>query len=1398
MEDEDDKPSRSTPEAEQPIFVYRLLRKKEVNKDLVHQEVYVLWPDNGIWYKAEVVKLRVKDMKAVLEYPKEEESEEVDLTDLMKDGHIALMEPRVPSHRLRRDEFPVPEDTETPDVSQPVLELSEDDHASPDKEEEDEQVEEEEEDEDDIPDAGAIEAEPSEGSDVSQAALSNPGSSSSSGEDPMVAEEEAENLEAGPEEEEVEDESMDEAEGSLPSLGKRRSTDTALSGPTSAKRSRPGSLAEVARKQGWRPQPTAPSQQGPPAQHPAASPGKGSQPLHAAQYLPPLGSDQAASPTASGAAATAVGQSHGADALHSAEAAAARASQIAEAAMTAGAAAEEVAADAEDYETASKYAQELLGSLGKPRGSAPAGKRFYGAQQSSSSLGRTSMGQKARMTQPKPDPQVVRDKVVSNLATSLEKAAAELKKEGHAEGLPDATAVARAVEQALQTAFSTDKEYRQKVRSLSYNLRDASNPELRARVLQGEVTPNRLVQMTPAEMASKELSQWRQQQLQESLRNSVLDEEAAAKFSTAAALAAKEKRNQMAKANYDKGLLTAVDNVDAFAQPTEPIKETVHHDTKPSLRHLDSIDSAALKPPEVYSPNRPPSPAHTGPSGEFAGDKSTFANPRKEGEEVKLLEASSSARGSGGSGGSASFNWASIKAHASKLAKDPEAQDNRFKGFDEFMASAKAQAATKTEPAPETQVTAQAEEEDQPYSPSQGVGSGDPDQPDLINLIASSDSLPRKEVWQGKLHVPGMFRAHIVADMLAGSGDIGSMLSGSEVEVKGRVNLDKLTAFLEELRVSKSRTVSLGTVMSARDASAADKTHLVELIEMYSSKQRTGVLDIESGLEAYIIPPCQLVDRLLETAKKSAMLATHSFSSIPDGIEDSQLLLVVIHRKDWKPTMRHESPTYEPAVMPDSHVDSPHGQTSPADGPALESLSSSGPMSAVPPAPGPQQPFLGAGLPSNVPPAPGSGPQHSMPFLTGAGPLGAMPSAPAAVQDAQAGPMQQLQAALSAQSQGNVLPAGLDLGSISALAAALGVQSVALPGSQAPGPPASSSAPHPSSSGPPYGLGPAQQPDHMGPSQPPHDVSHDPRMGLPGQVRPQQQHWGAPQRQPPPATGPGHYPAGPSASRPQEAYGHPQYPPAGAGPDPYPAAPHQMPHGSNPGYGVPSAAAARPGMPLPQPITLQTPQGPPGGYPPQQGQLQRPTYHHGPGPAPDQGPYRSAQGPAPIPGPHRAAGHPNGPSAPAYAPVPAHRREGLVGWEGLDSVIGGSRRGRDDRGRGRGGPGRGRDSRGRHSGGRGPASSGRYDQEQGRPQEFDGGGLPGSMDGRGTGREGSDGYPPPPPRGHGGASRGRGDMRSDGGRSFSDRGRGVARGGGEFARGGGRDRGRGPSRGRWN
>ena len=252
--------------------------------------------------------------------------------------------------------------------------------------------------------------------------------------------------------------------------------------------------------------------------------------------------------------------------------------------------------------------------------------------------------------------------------------------------------------------------------------------------------------------------------------------------------------------------------------------------------------------------------------------------------------------------------------------------------------------------------------------------------------------------------------------------------------------------------------------------------------------------------------------------------------------------------------------------MPDSHVDSPHVQTSPGDAPPLGSLPPSGPILEVPPAPahqppfsgagpsesmhsalGSQQPLSGLGLSAHLPSAPGAAPSHSIPFPHEVRPSGSMPSAPAAAMEAQASSMQQLQAALSAQSQvlklccavlccdvlccavlccavlccavlchalhlmsflyrhhvcscaassivlgnpccihpsrhlqnsrlvgcvslfiihqmhrshinlaqdcklwlqGNVLPAGLDLGSISALAAALGVQGVALPGNK--------------------------------------------------------------------------------------------------------------------------------------------------------------------------------------------------------------------------------------------------------------------------------------------------------------------------------------------------------------
>ena len=90
-----------------------------------------------------------------------------------------------------------------------------------------------------------------------------------------------------------------------------------------------------------------------------------------------------------------------------------------------------------------------------------------------------------------------------------------------------------------------------------------------------------------------------------------------------------------------------------YVQPTAPIKETVHHEAKPSLRQLESFDSGAVKPPEVSSPT------HLTSSGDFGGEDVNPSEGQKKTEgSGKSLDSSSTGRGSGGS---ASFNWASIK-----------------------------------------------------------------------------------------------------------------------------------------------------------------------------------------------------------------------------------------------------------------------------------------------------------------------------------------------------------------------------------------------------------------------------------------------------------------------------------------------------------------------------------------------------------------------------------------------------------------------------------------------------------------------------------------------------------------------------------------------------------------
>lgn len=66
-------------------------------------------------------------------------------------------------------------------------------------------------------------------------------------------------------------------------------------------------------------------------------------------------------------------------------------------------------------------------------------------------------------------------------------------------------------------------EYKAKFRSLIFNMKDAANPELRTRVLRGELTPPILVTMGAAELASRTLSEWRCKRQEEATKAVFLD-----------------------------------------------------------------------------------------------------------------------------------------------------------------------------------------------------------------------------------------------------------------------------------------------------------------------------------------------------------------------------------------------------------------------------------------------------------------------------------------------------------------------------------------------------------------------------------------------------------------------------------------------------------------------------------------------------------------------------------------------------------------------------------------------------------------------------------------------------------------------------------------------------------
>ena len=65
-----------------------------------------------------------------------------------------------------------------------------------------------------------------------------------------------------------------------------------------------------------------------------------------------------------------------------------------------------------------------------------------------------------------------------------------------------------------------------------------------------------------------------------------------------------------------------------------------------------------------------------------------------------------------------------------------------------------------------------------------------------------------------------------------------------------------------------------------------------QFVKDYSRQLRAAVITPATGLEGYVLPPSELADRVLATARHAAPGAT-----LPGELGPGQMLIVIIHRK---------------------------------------------------------------------------------------------------------------------------------------------------------------------------------------------------------------------------------------------------------------------------------------------------------------------------------------------------------------------------------------------------------------------------------------------------------------------------------------------------------------------
>ncbi|XP_010541634.1 PREDICTED: uncharacterized protein LOC104815043 isoform X1 [Tarenaya hassleriana] len=399
----------------------------------------------------------------------------------------------------------------------------------------------------------------------------------------------------------------------------------------------------------------------------------------------------------------------------------------------------------------------------------------------------------------------------------------------------DPELLASEIEVELFNLFGgVNKKYKEKGRSLLFNLKDKNNPELRKRVISGEIPPARLCSMTAEELASKELSQWRQAKAEEMAEMVVLRD-------------------------------TDID-----------VRQLVRKTHKGEFQvEIDPVDSGAVDvSASVSSRSSQPRPKNKGKKESSHPVKSL----KKDDSQDKIAQ--------GNQGKSCTITIPSNEGTdpMQGLSMDDEMKDVGFLppivSLDEFMESLNSEPpfeSPQEDAGKEASVHKKSDSESVsshqfPKEPSERDSpNSKPDKSNLVSpkpdaSVLSIDDVSKPEnrddvasikgekVWDGILQLSSSSVVPVTG--IYKSGERAQTREWPTlVEVKGRVRVSAFAKFLKELPLSRSRALMVMCLVCKDGVSESQRGNLYEAAESYVADERVGYSEPTSGMELYLCPP---------------------------------------------------------------------------------------------------------------------------------------------------------------------------------------------------------------------------------------------------------------------------------------------------------------------------------------------------------------------------------------------------------------------------------------------------------------------------------------------------------------------------------------------------------------